>query len=375
MSVLKEIYKTRELSSLGRFILFSLGFLLILGVLFPEKDLAVAESQIYTVSGLSTKYDDEAVVSQFLTSVKNNNGYLVLGTSETTSLPNGNYYDFLNSDKDLEETSFSVLAGAGRTCGNLIPILLEHREEARNLNLIYFINPVYWREDLCEVNLAYGQRYLNYFMTTQPDLSEDEEAKYYSPILEYHAELNPLIKASESVEYLLRRLFRNYNFHLKYGLLNQDWSKSAVYVSDRPSFGFEKEDYENRMTSIDTVFNIEESFTHKNWYKPIDLDVDYRTEELEAFISVCKDLGVNATFILGPTNERFIKSYEPSTLAGYKTISERVETLLIEENMAYIDARDINDELGAFADHQHHSSYGAFLIYQMIKKQIHDEKQ
>ena len=372
MSFLRELYKTEEQSSMGRFILIILGILLLVGLLIPDFQPNESREQIYTISGLSTKYNDRAEVTHFLNSIKNNNGYLILGTSETTSLPGGNYYDFLNSDEDLSEMGFSVLAGAGRTCGNYIPILLAHQEEVRGLNLIYFVNPVYWRKDLCEVNLDYGQRYLNYYMTTKPDLSEEEEKKFYSPITEYQAELNPAIKASESIEYLIRSLFRNYNFDLKYGFLGNDLEETLTLVKNKESLKFSEHDY--RLTSIDTVFNIQESFTHKDWFKPINEKVNYRTEEIEAFIAVCKELEVEVTFVLGPTNERFIEAYSSSSLEGYQNVSENIEMLLEEGGVTYIDAREINSEVGAFSDHQHHSTYGAFLIYQLIKKKIYEEK-
>ncbi|MEM9052150.1 MAG: D-alanyl-lipoteichoic acid biosynthesis protein DltD [Bacteroidota bacterium] len=374
MSFLKGLYNTKELSAIGGFILIALGILFVLGFFIPNYQPLNSSKQIYTISGLNTKYNDETEVAQFFESIKENNGYLVLGTSETTGLPDGNYYDFLNSDEDLQETGFSVLAGAGRTCGNLIPVLLENKEEAEGLNLIYFINPVYWRKDLCEVNLDYGQRYLNYFMTTIPNLSAEEEEKYYSPIRDYQEKLNPLIKASESIEYFIRSLFRNYNFDLKYELLGNDLDEKLTFIDGRAFLDFTEEDYENRLATIDTAFNIHQSFSHKNWFKPINEKVTHRTEELEAFIAVCKDLGINATFILGPTNERFIQAYSSSSLKGYEDISEQIESMLIKEEVSYIDVRELNGELGAFSDHQHHSSYGAYLLYELIKKKIYEEE-
>jgi len=373
MSLLRELYKTREQESQGKFILLAFGILIVVGLMVPNWQPQESEKQMYSLSGLATKYNDRGEISQFIGSIKKNNGYLVLGTSETTSLTGGNYYDFLNSDPDLSYTGFSVLAGAGRTCGNIIPILLDQKNDLKGLQLIYFVNPVYWRKDLCEVNLDYGQRYMNYFMTTRPNLTLEEKEKYYSPIAEFQTALNITNKATASLDYIFRSLFRNYSYDLKNTLFGEYSEEKKTFVEERRGIKFSRTNYKNRLVSIDTLYNIEKSFSHKNWFKPINEKVDFRTEELKAFINVCKDLEINATFILGPTNERFIQAYSASSLNGYQDVSEQLKTLFEEQSVPHIDARHINNELGAFSDHQHHSSYGAFLIYEQIKMTMYEE--
>ena len=67
------------------------------------------------------------------------------------------------------------------------------------------------------------------------------------------------------------------------------------------------------------------SFTNKSWFKPIDKASNYRYEELTSFIKLCESLGIKATFIVGPYNERFITQYDPKSLeiitAQFKTSS------------------------------------------------------
>jgi hypothetical protein len=103
------------------------------------------------------------------------------------------------------------------------------------------------------------------------------------------------------------------------------------------------------------------------------VDKEYRSRELVHFIKLCKDLGVESTFILGPVNEIFIQKYHPAYLEGYQNTLERIRSILEEENVDYIDLTYLGSTPGSFIDNQHHSSYGAFLIYQEIKTYLHEK--
>ena len=161
MNLIRSIYKTKTLTNNGVFVVVCGLVLLIIGYFIPDVKSGNINQQIYTLNGFSTKYNDHTELADFYQSIKNNNGFLVLGTSETTTLKGGNYYDFLNNDKDIKGNKFSLLAGAGRTCGIHIPLLLHHQAEVDSLKIIYFINPVYWRTDLCDVSVEYWNRYSN----------------------------------------------------------------------------------------------------------------------------------------------------------------------------------------------------------------------
>jgi poly-D-alanine transfer protein DltD len=123
---------------------------------------------------------------------------------------------------------------------------------------------------------------------------------------------------------------------------------------------------------MDTNFNVLKSFKDKHWFNVIYQDETYRFEELQSFISICKELGINATFVLGPVNNRFIQNYQPKALVSYNQTTNKIRDLLISNEVSYVDATDISDELGAFNDHQHHSAYGAYLIYLKIKAKFHE---
>ena len=374
MKEIESFYKTKTLRNNGVFILWCLLVLAILGFFFPNQASRLNTDQIYSISGLHTKYGDESELSDFLTSIKSNDGYLILGTSETTSLDEGNYYDFLNSDPDLKNTKFSVLAGAGRTCGKHSPWLLHHRDQLPELNLIYFINPVYWRTDLSQVNLDYCRRYMNYRMTASINLNEEEQNSLYEPIVRYQEKLNLFYKTVETIEFGIRSIRKKYFHNLYYTLYPVEYEEK--FDHDFRSRFFEVEnltaDTAWEANSFDGEFNIRKTFKQKNWFKPIDEEENFRYRELRSFIELCQTYGVNATFVLGPYNQKFIESYSPESLKAYEETAKKIQNLLNETGAEYVDATDISNQFGAFDDHQHHSGFGAYLIYQKLKQKIHE---
>ena len=161
---MNQFYKTSVLAKYGRFIGVSLVVLLVVSKwVIPEFKAESAQKQIYTLKGTHTKYNDPEF-AHFIESIKQNNGYLCLGTSESTELVGGNYYYFLSRDQDLPQ--FSMLSGAGRTCGIYAPLFLHNKALVKGMKLIYIINPVYWRNDLSRVNKPYWKRYSNYGLLT-----------------------------------------------------------------------------------------------------------------------------------------------------------------------------------------------------------------
>ncbi|HBS88818.1 MAG: hypothetical protein A2W91_03910 [Bacteroidetes bacterium GWF2_38_335] len=363
---MREFYKTSYLAKTGKFILVTIFLLLVAGkLLIPEFEGGI-DKQPFSVKGICIKYDDNPAVRDFFNAIRSNNGVLVLGTSETTEVTNGNYYDFLNSDHAMK-TKFSLLAGAGRTCGLYIPLFLKHVDELNGLKLIYFINPVYWRTDLCKVSTAYWNRYS--IVNLCNSVSGDENARYFGPVREYVDKLNFLSMAGFSAEYYIRKIRESYFNHLNFIIDPDLYNEQFVYYPESSSLNnfenFGKIDLRN----IDTVWNIDKSFKNKEWFKSIDKSVNYRYEELTAFVRLCKDLKIDATFIVGPYNQRFIEKYSPGDLPGYIEVTENIKKLLDGEGARYIDATDISNVAGTFIDHQHHSSYGAYLIYLKIKEQ------
>jgi hypothetical protein len=375
MKSIAQLYKTSNLYKNGVFIMISLIILILIGFLFPNKKPEIFTDQIYTLNGFNAKYNDEAEVSDFFLSIKKKNGFLVLGTSETVALAEGNYHDFLNEDPDLKGVKFSVLAGAGRTCGTYIPLFLHHRNDLDSLQLIFFINPAYWRANLCEPDLKYWNRYTQYHVCNTLKISKTQALLYFYPVQYYKKQLNIFQKWISQGEYLAREVRRNYFCDLRNLIVPDQYADQFQFVSDtmsqymgNPKFG--KIDYD----LIDTIWNMDRSFQHKQWFQPINELDNYRFMELTSFIQLCKELGIKATFVISPYNERFINQYDPSALAGHQRTVQKIKQLLITQQVDLIDATELSSVAGAFVDHQHHSSYGAYLIYLKIKQKLHEEK-
>jgi hypothetical protein len=373
MKILQYIYKTSTLASNGIFLLLLALILMLIGpLLIPAYKAQHFKQQIFTLNGLAIKYDDDPAVSDFIYSIKKNDGYLCMGTSESSDLEGGNYYSFLNADTSLH-SRFSILAGAGRTCGIYIPLLLQHRDEVDSMQIIYLINPAYWRTDLCEVNMEYWNRYTNYAMIHHVKLTENENQEYFKPVQAYLTKLNLFQRTVFSIDYELRSLRKSYFQDFRYLLNDKDYRKNLSFISTQkaplstyPSFG------QIDAVAIDTSWNLLRTFHNQAWFKPIQKDSKYRFEELSSFIEVCKHLGIKATFVIGPYNGRFITKYDKKSLAAYEETCQRIKTLLIDKKADFIDATDVSFVAGAFNDHQHHSSYGAYLLYLKIKSHINE---
>lgn len=371
MKLIHYLYKTKTLAQHGKFTLLALVIVVIAGHLFiPTFHYTNVNRQAFTTDGTYFKYNDDNEVDVFFQSIKNNNGYLCLGTSESVDLNYGNYYEFLNNDTSLS-AQFSILAGAGRNCGIYVPIFLQHKQAVKGLKIIYFINPIYWSKGMNELLKVYWERYSSYGMLSQINPLDTIAQKYKTDIDLYGHALNFVEKWNQQAEYYFRQYRKHFFSDLRLMYKPQEFENRFSWttpthknLSQFSNFG--KIDLEN----IDTVWNISHAFHNKEWFNAIDEAENYRYQELTTFVRTCKTLGIECTFIVGPYNERFITHHQPDALIGYKNVTQRIKNLLSEEHVSYIDASDISSQAGAFIDHQHHSSYGAYLIYQKIKTHV-----
>lgn len=373
MKLLTHIYKTKTLSEYGIFIVLALIVILVSGNIFiPSYSAQEVDDQLLKIKGKHLKYNDSPHVKDFLLSVKNNDGYICMGTSESTPLRDGNYYEFLDQDTSYD-TRFSILGGAGWTCGLHMPMLLNYAQEVDSLNLIYFINPVYWRSELNSFKKSYWLRYLNYG-TYKKTIAGTDEQEFIDISDRYRKELHLGEKLIYRSVHWLRKMRSPFFQDLSYLLSPDNYSDDLEYFAEQKT-GDQSFNYFGKIDTsyIDTVWNITHEFKARTWLNPIS-DDDYRYRELIAFNNLCNELGVNVTYILGPVNEIYIRKYHPPYMDAYLQTLEKIEELLIEEEADYIDASDLGNIPGSFIDNQHHSSYGAYLIYQKIKNHI-DEKE
>ncbi|MEN8224007.1 MAG: D-alanyl-lipoteichoic acid biosynthesis protein DltD [Bacteroidota bacterium] len=372
MSLIRYIYKTKTLSEYGRFIFISLLLLVAAGNIFiPEYQVQNVDTQLLRLKGKHFTYSDDLHIREFISSVKRHNGYVCMGTSESTTLRDGNYYEFLDQDTSYG-TRFSILGGAGRTCGLHMPMLINYADDVDSLKVIYFINPVYWRSELKGFNKGYWTRYLNrgaYRKTIDNSRHQD----FMDITREYDQVLNIGEKFLYRAEYWFRKIRKPFFHDLRYMLFPDKYYEDLQYLAEKKT-GTSIFDHFGEIDTayIDTSWNITHEFKNRIWLNPIE-DDDYRYNELSAFIRLCRDLNVDVTFILGPVNEIFIASYQASYLDAYIQTVDNIRALLIEEGVDYIDVTDLGNLPGSFIDNQHHSSYGAFMIYQKTKKHLYEK--
>lgn len=372
MKWINNIYRTKNLRDHGLFILISLIVVVTVGNLFiPDYPVQEIDAQVLKMKGKYFRYDDAPHVSEFIASVKRQEGYICLGTSESTTLRDGNYYEFLDQDTSYD-TRFSILGGAGRSCGIHMPMLLKHQEEVRSLRLIYFINPVYWRSELNHFDKGYWTRYVNY-QAYNNALSLDHQALLEDISKEYAEELNYGEKFLHIAEYFLRKLRKPFFHDLRYLINPNSYTNDLEYLAEAKE-GFDRFDYFGQIDTsyIYTSWNITHEFEGRKWLNPM-IEDEYRSTELKNFIKLCDDLGVEATFILGPVNEIFIRKYNPSYLERYQSTVNKIRFILHDNDVDFIDLSYLGSVPGSFIDNQHHSSYGAFLIYKEIKKHLHEK--
>ena len=295
MTLLGRFYKTRNLANNGVFIVVVILIWIAAGnILIPESEGFSVDRQIFDLKGTTLKYDDEKSVSHFFKSIKENDGYLCLGTSESGHHKEGNYYDFINNDPEINSGFLSVLAGAGRTCGIHIPLFLNHKEDVDSLNLIYFINPIYWRLYFSEVSEYYWDRYNNYRVCSSVSLSNMERSEFYKPVEDYFKLLDEDKKISLKLEDIIRSNRRTYFQDLRYNISSSSYYEDLNYLVPHeknlesfPSFG--EVDYDK----MDTTWNVLKSYLPDKGFRPIKENDPYRYEELTAFVKLCKHLNVN----------------------------------------------------------------------------------
>jgi hypothetical protein len=295
-----------------------------------------------------------------------------MGTSESGKLTEGNYYDFLNNDPELGP-KFSVLAGAGRTCGHYMPLFAANAQIVSGLQIIYLINPVYWGTNLQKPDFDYWTRYVDYGFANSVLKTKQLPLKTKQTIQSYNNTLNPANKALYWIASQLYQLHATFKNDLSHRLFSAMYYKNLMFVNSDHALNPLVFPVKASPT-IDTAWNVEHEFLGAKWMSEINETSTFRYLELSGFIDLTKLLGIKPVFVLCPYNELFIKHYNEPALAGYQSTTKKIKNLLEDAGCTVVDGTTIGSIPGTFIDNQHISSYGAYLVYKRIKTTIHERE-
>lgn len=336
--------------------------------LFSENKQLVnaGDSQFMDISAASVRKNDP-YFHKFIQNIKFNNGVLILGTSESGPLGGYNYTELLNSDSEIKK-SFSVFYGAGRFCEMYLPLIAESPELWKDLEVLVFVNPTYWRQGLNQPSETYQKRYLDKCLVeNSKDKLDDYDFDYL--LGDIHASLR--VKKMEMINNYLEVNVES----LFYNNLNSYFTPNSGvygYFRRKKSSPIGLNVLDSLKAEIDSNYNAKHAFVETNKDNLVFPFVDssqYRYRALNSFIKMCADNEIKATYIIGPYNGVMIdKLAVQSTIDDYKKLRTDILHFFTSKNQKIIDLTDLSDEKSTFIDVQHHSAYGGYLIYNRLKE-------
>jgi len=271
----------------------------------------------------------------------------------------------LNEDTSVH-CSFSLVAGAGRTACTYFP-LIQSNDNVCGLKVIYYINPAYWCGKLAPNSADYFHRYLYYTVYRQsnrPKRSDVDE------ILKRNLHDLQLVGLEDDfLAYYVDKWRRKFSQDLAFALDTSSYYEILynVYPKDPNMLKVlappDSSEY-NYTTNTLNDFDIYDHIMHP---KPRET---YRFDELRTMVRLCKSRNVDVTFVVGPYNQIAYQQANPSELPYIQEIVDRIKQLLDEEGASYIDCSEFSDTPGFYADWQHHTSYGGYLLYQKMKEYV-----
>ena len=300
----------------------------------------------------------------FIENVKKEKGILILGTSETGNTMSGNnYWGLLDKDIDLNR-SFYALGGAGRSANVYFPLILNNPEAFRDLEVIYYINPTYWRVTLNYFDTEYFSRYVDSKLVIAVK-SKAIKAKLYQQFMSKHKTFG--LPINNSAHRFIDN-FKSYYYHD----LNS-------WLSDKNISSTDKIDINQMYDSVGFIalkseINLDKNVTFdylskyaENTFPIIDTSVHYQYDLLKAFIKLTKTYNINCTFYLGPFNEIYCKQKNPEFIDDHHLVVENIKQILVDQEVNFIDGSHLSRVAGTFWDVQHISEYGAYLTALQIK--------
>jgi len=333
---------------------------LVMVLLIPLAIQFMALPQTPTLEGTYIRENSRAF-PRFLEAIKQHDGILVIGTSETGNHLSGeNYWAMLNRDKAVKPY-FSVLGGAGRCSYIWFPPILANPKAFRGLRVFYYLNPTYWREDLNGFSEPYYDRYNGALLVR----SIFPAAKRY--------ELQSFVKPYFQGKYQ-QEDWRDYWVD---GLkdFNSFYSYDLYHLLKG---GFPRKIHNYRYPApaqiwmwqygLDLTHNVSDDYWAQNPATGIPKigASEFQYQALAAFIKLSKEVDMDLVVFIGPYNGILARHFSPEVIPEYKTVVERVKHILIQSKTQFIDGSDLSFSEGVFRDVQHNSTFGAWKIEQKI---------
>lgn len=369
-----KIERQFSLSKLNRLgVELILAFLLavvvvIVWVLKTDTSMYFPENQFADIDAIEVKRNSP-FFHHYLDQIRANDGYLLLGTSETGLLGGANYWHWFNGDSTIHR-KMSVLAGAGRCADVYLPLLAENPEKWKDVEVLLFVNPTYWREGYNDPHQVYIERYLHKGLVeiAENQLAEDYGFSGYESILEKQALVTRWQHSLSWVADGTRSLFYR-DFKMALG------EYPTVYSSAVDEFK-PLTDTVEVLAKIDTNLNVSHAFRDAQkqlWFPSIDSSSSYRNDVLSTFIRLSQAAGVKLTVIVGPYNQYFaMHTGQEAKVPLYEDLHTELLDTLQKYSVNTIDLWGLSYEKNSFRDYQHHSQYGAYKIYKSLKKALNE---
>ncbi len=361
-----KMYRMKNMAFVGVVALVAVAAWMLASLCIPTFRYSATDRQLYTIRHQELRDNNTLYTDLFLQSIKANNGYLVLGTSESGSVTGGNYFDFLNADTALD-VRFSVVAGAGRTACTHFPLICGN-DNVENLKVIYYVNPAYWCNKLASSNEDYFMRYTSYAAMWSAGVGGD---KYVEEVI--RANRRNVTMSDRSADFLafyFDKIRRKYYQDLVFAIDSMEFKKTLNFVKPQSDVLKSVSSALPDSSEYNYTYNVSGAFDINSYSLNVNTESPYRYDELRAMIHLCRERKVDIVFVVGPYNHIAFSNANSSELASMQSVCKKILRLLDEEGAAYIDASDISSVPGTFSDWQHHSNYGAYLLYQKIKNYV-----
>ena len=360
------LYRMKTLAWIGATVLVALFFWMVVACFIPTFRAPEVSKQLYTIRHQDLRDNNALYTDLLLNSIKANDGYLILGTSESNARAKDNYYDFLNADTALH-CGFSVIAGAGRTACTYFP-LIQSSANVKGLKVIFFLNPSYGCNKLASSNADYFSRYVSPTIYRQSNNPKNQDVDHVWKINKRNVFF--VDRIGDFFRCHVDKLRRKYYQDLRFRLDSAKFFESLSWLDSAKVAKLPKSCDSPDSSRYNYRLNVAAGFDIHSYTLQPHPEVSYRCDELRTVIRLCKERGVDIVFVAGPYNHLAYAQVHPAELPKIEQVSKNMLRVLDEEGAAYIDCTNLSTVPDVFDDWQHHTSYGAFLIYQKIRDYV-----